>query len=199
MNDAYLRTSIEPDSTQLNADDLMAGPLTVTVLQVKQGPSREQPVEIVIDGHRPFRPCKSMRRVLIACWGDNGQDWVGRSMTLYADPGVKFGGVAVGGIRISHLSDIDEDEKSLLLTTARTKRAPFIVRRLTDLPPSYPEDDFKTNVNAWVSAINGGNLTVPGLIQKVAKKGRLTAKQIKEIERLVNRKTETLPDQMQTD
>jgi hypothetical protein len=31
-------------------------------------------------------------------------------MTLYCDPEVQFGGMKVGGIRISHMSDIDGEE-----------------------------------------------------------------------------------------
>jgi hypothetical protein len=42
-------------------------------------------------------------------------------MTLFCEPSVSFGGMRVGGIRISHLSDI-EQEVTLLLTTTRGKR-----------------------------------------------------------------------------
>ena len=125
-----LRHTIEPKSDQINADDLIGGPITVTVEAVKQGPSTDQPVDIhVSGGHRPYRPCKSMRRVLIAIWGDRGADWVGNSMTLYLDPSVKFGGVAVGGIRISHMTGLDGD-RTLMLTTTRSKRAGYTVRPL---------------------------------------------------------------------
>jgi len=124
-----LSETIEPKSDQLNADDLIGGPITVTVQDVRPGPGRDQPVEIEVDKTRPYRPCKSMRRVLIACWGDQGKEWIGRSMTLFADPAVKFGGVAVGGIRISHLSHLDSP-RSLLLTTTRAKRAEYRVQPL---------------------------------------------------------------------
>ena len=129
MNDDSLQDTIIPKSDQLNADDLLCGPITVTVESVKRG-DKEQPVHIGIGKDRqPYKPCKSMRRVLIAAWGDKGADWVGRSMTLYCDPSVSFGGVKVGGIRISHLSHIESD-RTLMLTTARGKRAEFHVKRL---------------------------------------------------------------------
>ena len=70
-----------------------------------------------------------MRRVLIAVWGDQGADWVGESMTLYCDPAVKFGGVAVGGIRISHMTGIDKPV-DLMLTTTRSKRSVYTVQPL---------------------------------------------------------------------
>lgn len=128
-----LRDTIIPKSDQLNADDLLAGPITVTIAAVKRG-NADQPLDLVIDGRQPFKPCKSMRRVLISAWGDDGRVWVGRSMTLYADPEVKWGGVKVGGIRISHLSHIDND-LSLSLTAAKGKRAPHLVRRLEVAAP----------------------------------------------------------------
>jgi hypothetical protein len=129
MNSDDMRKSIEPNSDQLNADDLIGGPIIVTVNDVKRGPSAEQPIEIEIEGHRPFRPCKTMRRVLIACWGDDGRQWIGRSMKLYCDPDIKFGGVTVGGIRVSHLSGIPA-RRELLMTTARSKRAPYVIEPL---------------------------------------------------------------------
>jgi hypothetical protein len=64
--EASLQDTIVPKSDQLNADDLITGPITVTVEAVKRSPSPEQPIDIYITGHRPFRPCKSMRRVLIS-------------------------------------------------------------------------------------------------------------------------------------
>jgi hypothetical protein len=50
-------------------------------------------------------------------------------MTLYNNPEVKFGGVKVGGIRISHLSDIDRDI-ALSLTATKGKKEGFIIKRL---------------------------------------------------------------------
>ena len=103
-----LRDTILAKSDQLNADDIIGTGITITVTAVKRGDSAEQPVVIHYQGDngRPYKPCKTMRRVLIAGWGENGSAWVGRSMTLYNEPSVKFGGVAVGGIRISHMTDI---------------------------------------------------------------------------------------------
>lgn len=136
MKPDSLADTIVPKSDQLNADDLLTGPITVKVESVKRG-DKEQPVVIGIDGGRqPYKPCKSMRRVLIAAWGDKGSDWVGKSMTLYCDPGVVFGGVKVGGIRISHLSHIDSD-RVFMLTATRGKKAEFTVKRLvTDAKPA---------------------------------------------------------------
>ncbi len=127
-----------PKSDQQNFDDYLAGPKTVTVKEVRPG-SAEQPVEIELEEFpgRPFKPSKSMRRVLVAAWGQDSSVYVGRRMTLYGDPSVKFGGVAVGGIRVSHLSHIDATLK-LQLTTSRGKRDPFVVQPLPDAPAVIP-------------------------------------------------------------
>jgi hypothetical protein len=131
-----LRDTIVPKSDQINYDDVMTVPVTVKVTGLAAG-SAEQPVIIhVADAAtgaamRDFKPCKSMRRVLIAAWGDKGKEWIGQRMTLYGDSGVKFGGVEVGGIRISHVSGIDEPLK-LKLTTTRSKRAEYVVEPLAD-------------------------------------------------------------------
>ena len=119
-----------PRSDQQNYDDYIGGPKTVTVSEVKKG-SAEQPVEIHLTEFpgRPFKPSKSMRRVLVSAWGSDSTAYVGRRMTLYGDPDVRFGGQAVGGIRISHLSDIPKT-LTVALTVTRGKRAPFTVEPL---------------------------------------------------------------------
>lgn len=126
-----LSDTIVPNSDQLNADDLMAGPRTVTITEVIRG-SNEQPVDIHLAEFpgRPFRPSKSMRRVLVAAWGVQSSAYIGRSMTIYRDPEVTFGRDKVGGIRISHLSHIDGPLK-VALTVTRGKRAPWPVSVLT--------------------------------------------------------------------
>ena len=129
MNDiSKLADTIAPKSDQLNADDLITGPITVTITNVSRG-SKDQPVSIAINDRMPFKPCKTMRRVLIKAWGDDGKKWIGRSMTLYCDPSVKFGGVAVGGIRISHLSHIDKP-LDLMLTTSRARKSQTVIQPL---------------------------------------------------------------------
>lgn len=130
-----LRATIIPKSDQLNADQLLGGSMTVKVTDVSVSESPDQPVIIHYEneGGRPFKPCKSMRKVLIFAWGDDGTKWVGRSMTLFNDPEVKWAGVKVGGIRISHMSDIEADLQ-LQLTATRGKKEPFIIKRLNAKP-----------------------------------------------------------------
>lgn len=164
-----LTKSAEPKSDQQNFDDYVAGPKTVTITEVKAG-TPDQPVEIHLAEFpgRPFKPSKSMRRVLIAAWGADTSVFAGRLMTLYGDPTVKFGKEAVGGIRISHLSHIPET-LTIALTVARGKRAPFTVQ-----PIPVDPDVIRAELEActtlpelqtvWVRAAQSGHGKNPELV-----------------------------------
>ena len=122
---------IVPKSDQLNADDLIAGPMTVKITGVVIRAGQEQPISVSFDGDngKPYKPCKSMCRVMVTAWGADSKKYAGRSMTLYRDTSVKWGGMEVGGIRISHMSDIDS-AITMALTMTRGNKKPFTVRPL---------------------------------------------------------------------
>ena len=130
-----ITATLAPKSDQLNTDDLIAGPRTITIAKVAAG-STEQPVAVSFDGDggKPWYPCKSMRRVLVAAWGADASQYVGRRVTLFRDPTVTYGGIQVGGIRISHLSELD-GPLSIALTVTRQKRAPY---KVLPLPAAAP-------------------------------------------------------------
>lgn len=142
-----LTDTIEPKSDQLNADDLMAGEQTFTIEKVTAG-DPDQPVNIHLTERpgRPYRPSKSMRRVLVQAWGARGEAYVGRRLTLYRDPNIKFGGIAVGGIVISHLSHIDGPVK-VSLTVTRGKKQLTTVKPLKDAPQPDPIE--KALTDSW--------------------------------------------------
>lgn len=125
-----MSATVVPKSDQMNADDLISGPRTITIARVV-GCAGEQPVAVHFEGDagKPYKPCKSMRRVMIAAWGPDAAQYAGRRMTLYCDPEVAFGGMKVGGIRISHMSHI-EREMVMALTVTKAKRAPYSVKPL---------------------------------------------------------------------
>lgn len=140
-----LTNTIEVDSSQLNADDLVVAPRTVTITGVSKG-TAEQPVnfDLAEFPEKVYRPCKSMRRVLVFAWGPDASTYVGRKMTLFNDPSIRWGGVAVGGVRISHMSHIDK-ALTVALTETRGKRKPFRVEPLpdekpTNKPPAITDD-----------------------------------------------------------
>ena len=122
---------IVPKSDQLNADDLIAGPITIKITGVAIKGGTEQPIAISFEGDngKPYKACKSMCRIMVAAWGPDSKRYSGRSMTLYRDPAVKWAGMEVGGIRISHMSDI-EAPLTMALTQTRANRKPFTVKPL---------------------------------------------------------------------
>jgi hypothetical protein len=129
-----MTATIAPKSDQLNADDLISGPITVTVAEVAAG-SPEQPVDVRLVEYpgRAYRPSKSMRRILVSAWGPEASAYTGRRITLYRNPEIMFGRDKVGGIEISHLSDI-EKPLTVALTATRGRRKNFTVQPLPDAP-----------------------------------------------------------------
>lgn len=130
--------TLAPTSDQLDAVDLLGGPRTFTITKVVVKSGAEQPVDVhLAEFPRVWRPGKSMRRVLAFCWSSDSTTWAGRRVTLFCDTAVRFGGLEVGGTRISHLSHIDGPKKVPLLVT-RGKSAVFIVKPLADEPAPDP-------------------------------------------------------------
>jgi hypothetical protein len=130
-----LSQTIIPKSDQLNFEDVQSQSITAVIKAVRRG-NKEQPVNIDLEGYdgRPYKPSKGMRRVLIDAWSADGHSWVGKSLTLYGDSSVKYGGVAVGGIKIKAMSHIDA-AFSLMISTARGKRTEHRVEKLTVIDP----------------------------------------------------------------
>ena len=129
MND--MRPVIVPKSDQINADSLLSGPMTIKITEVNIRPGTEQPVSIHFDGDdgKPYKPCKSMAKVMVNLWGPDANEYIGRSMTLYCDPKVLWGGMAVGGIRISHMSHL-ASAHTMALTATKGNKKPFTVKPL---------------------------------------------------------------------
>jgi hypothetical protein len=159
--------TLAPKSDQLDAVDLLGGPQTFTIERVSKG-NAEQPVQIHLVGFpRPWRPGKSMRRVLVASWGPDAAQYVGRRVTLYCDNEVEFGGLMVGGTRIAALSHLDKP-KQVPLLIKRGKSAIFVVQPLKEeVPPKVADymadaraaktrDEFRA---VWKRAHDAGHLT----------------------------------------
>lgn len=151
-----LLPTIEAKSDQLNADDLIGGPRTVKVTGVKVNTSEDQPVWIHFEGdnNKPFKPCKTVRRLLIQVWGDNADEYAGRSMTLYLDENVKYGGMAVGGIRVSHVSHIDGPRRFFLAETRGKKKQHTVQPLKVEKAQQMPAEPDQTDLNAALSALD---------------------------------------------
>jgi len=157
-----LTASTAPKSDQQNFDDYISGPKTVTIEKVTAG-SLEQPIDVhlVEFPGRPYRPSKSMRRVMVKAWGVESAAYTGHRMTLYGDPEVTFGRDKVGGIKISHLSHI-EKRLTLALTVTRGRRAPFTVEPLTEATPvvTNPNSELLAEIGALADKTEGGRKAV---------------------------------------
>lgn len=146
-----ITSTTTPDSTQVNAEDLLTGPRVVTITGVRAGTS-EQPVNIDLAEFpgRAYRPSKTMRRVLVALWGPEASAYVGRRLRIYRDPDVRFGKDVVGGIKIAAMSHIDKPV-TVALTVTRGRRAPHTVEPLAVEYQPIPE--------SFAAKVRAGNLT----------------------------------------
>jgi hypothetical protein len=127
-----VKVTIEKKTDQLNYEDFLGGVTrTVTITGVTKG-TKEQQYDISIEGDdRVWRPAVTVLKLLVAAWGDDAKEWVGRRAALYGDPTVTFGPEKVGGIRVSHLSHIDKPVTASLSVT-RGKRKAHTVEPLPD-------------------------------------------------------------------
>lgn len=146
---------IVPRSDQYNAEDFLAGPRTFCIEAVSIAPDQEQPVSISLVGEtRVWRPCKSMSRCLVAVWGPDAKAYIGRSLTLYTDPKVKWGGLEVGGIRIANMSHI-ATAQTMVLAESKKSRKPFTIKPLKTepvTPAASPESAKpKPTVPTWLA------------------------------------------------
>jgi hypothetical protein len=183
MND--MSSTIVAKIDQIVADDLIGRNLTITVTSVEIKGGAEQPVTIHYrdENGKPYRPCKSMCRVLVNAWGADAKNYVGRSMTLYRDASVKFGGLEVGGIRISHLSHIDS-ELVMALTMSKANKKPYRVRPLAIMQPTEPKSTPRAvnTISQRVTAAVDKVLAMPATLANADKAERLTRPLLEELD-----------------
>ena len=126
MQELDISHTILAKSDQLNADDLIGNEMVLLVTGVKLAGSDDQPLSINYEGAdgRPYKPCKSMRKVLAGLWGKDANQWIGKSISVYNDPSVKWAGKETGGIRIKGLSHIDKN-KTITLNESKHKKTSY--------------------------------------------------------------------------
>lgn len=179
MNDiTNLSDTILAKSDRLNAEDLISSTITITVSQVTRYVNNGDNAFYLNyhnDNGRPFYPCKTMRKVIMAGWGEDGSVYIGRSMVLFCDPTAKWSGKEVGGVRISHLSHI---EKRLILNLSETrgKKKQHTINILQE--NFYPDEVFNKNFDAMADSISSGKMTVAQVITRLSAKGTLTDNQL---------------------
>lgn len=131
-----IRPTIVPKSDQLNSEQLLSGSRIIVVTDVRGGSSKEQPLTVHYEGEdgRPYKPGLTCRKILAHAWGHDAAQWIGKSMELYCDPNVRFGGEVVGGIRISRMTDINPKGIHVALTASKGKKALHEIDLLQDSP-----------------------------------------------------------------
>lgn len=162
-----LSTTIEADSTQVNAVDLTGSSRIVTITGVSGGPDKKQPVNFQLAEFpgRDYRPCKSMRRILVHAWGPDAKTYIGRRMELYNDETVKWGGKAVGGIRIKALSDIPAPF-SKTLQESQKSYVTYSIGKLPDEPPAAPKQPTAQQI---IDAFTKFNVTAAQLETRIGR------------------------------
>ena len=117
-----------PKSDQQQFDAYLGGKTRIVTVSGVTAGSPEQPVNVELaeyPGH-PFRPNKTMRRLLVLAWGADSTAYIGRRLELAGNPGVVYGGKAVGGVEIAAMSHL-EKPLTVALTATRGKRKNFTV------------------------------------------------------------------------
>jgi hypothetical protein len=126
-------------SDQMNAIDLVGITKTIKITGAKVLKGSEQPVSLHYEGDegKPYKPCKTIRRILVYLWGDESKDYIGRTLVLRRDPDVTWGGKKVGGIRISHMSHIERNE-DVPIQIAKGQISMYRVEPLKNMPAAEP-------------------------------------------------------------
>lgn len=160
-----LTSTIEADSTQVNAVDLTGSSRIVTITGISGGPDKKQPVNIELAEFpgRAYRPCKTMRRILVHAWGPDTRTYIGRRMEIYNEESVKYGGKAVGGVRIRALSDIPARFDKTLQESQKTY-VTYSIDPLPDAPPPTPK---APSANAIIDAFKALGVSLDQLETRV--------------------------------
>lgn len=145
---ASVYQAMQAKSDQLNFVDIGTSEVILFITGVNVTNS-DQPVSIFYQGcgDRPYKPSKGMIRVLSEAWGDESDNWIGKSIKLYGDPTVKWAGKEIGGLRIRALSDINTNGFDAFVALNRSTRRKTHIDYL-DIP--LTEVDEK-----WITAIKG--------------------------------------------
>ena len=155
-----IQKSLLPKVDHLTYEHVRQEPIIARVAKVCKGPDKkERPVRIDFEPNplcldpdgKPlhYLPCKGMRIVLVEAWGLDGRvDWIGKSMELFGNPDVMYGGKKEGGIQIAKLSHI-EKPLTVMLTVSRGKKESFHVGVLET---AKHKPDPITAFRAWLEA-----------------------------------------------
>ena len=145
---ANVSHAILAKSDQLNFDDFSGNKRVILITEVQVNGS-DQPVSIFYVDHncKPWKPSKGMIRLICKAYGDESDNWIGKSIELYGDATVKWAGKEIGGIRISALSDIEKGGLTAFIALSRGKRRKATIPLLV-----VEEAPITADEQAWIDA-----------------------------------------------
>lgn len=159
-----MKINTAPRSDQWNADDFIGGiSRTFTITDVQKGTAdgARHDIHLAEGGGRVWRPPVTLLRLMAEAWGDESDEWIGKRVTLYKDPNVRYGADTPGGIRISHMSDLPGGRPlSVRLTKTRGHKQVFTVEPLPDLPASISAEQVADFQQRIADAASLDDLTV---------------------------------------
>lgn len=133
--------TIVTKSNQLNTDDFLAGDMVIKITKVVDAPGEDQKCHIFYEGDKgkPWKPCLTMQKLLMAGWGDiDFKEYEGRLVGLYVDKEVTFGKDTPGGIRVKAMSDLKESFDIRLVSTRGRKKLYRV--SMLDAAPEYSQE-----------------------------------------------------------
>ena len=147
---------------QINAD-LVSEPFVIKISDITEDEKNiQQPILIHWYGGagKPFKPCLTMRRVLsdISVWGKAGLAYKDRYLKLFNDTKVTMGADKTGGVRISHLSNLDR-ETTIMVKSKRGKKIPYTVHPLSAIDILKCEGEISAKKGMEAFTVWGKNLT----------------------------------------
>ena len=179
---------IKAKSDQLNADDLIGGPVIIKIVDVKETGSIEQPVSIYFEGaENPYKPSKTFRRVLVGMWGKSAKGYLGRHLELYRDPEIKHMGIKTGGIAISKATDLPGKKVfEIMLPVSRGKKnlyriLPLKVDGDTPVVEIMTDAQFAEKLPAVRQHVEAGKISPEQAVARLEKTARLTVEQKKQV------------------
>ena len=141
-----IAAAIAPRSDQLNADDIIGGPITVKIIGERKG-DEKQPIVLDIEGWKgkPWKPCKTMSRIMAEVWREDDKPgfapwlWVGQTVTLFRDPTVKMKGDTVGGIRLGGMTGLTK-ARTFEVTVSRGTKKKLVIQPIKPVVEPTPQE-----------------------------------------------------------
>ena len=179
---ANLKHAMQSKSDQLNYVDVGEGSLIALVESVNVTNSDQQPVTVVFAGcnGKPYKPNKGMIRVLAGAWGEESDNWIGKTIKIVGDPTVTWAGEAIGGLVVGALSDIDKSGYTAYIQKNKRVRVKKTIPLLVVEPRFYSDELFSNDCVAMADAIYNKAETV----ESITKQWNLSPPQVEHLTKL---------------